>query len=205
MSICALSRAAIGGDSAALARLHARLTPGLSRHFARKLGPGEPRASDEADELTHRTWIAFWEALRDRKYDPAKARLTTFLYAVSHIVWMRRGREVGRAPNDGRAVSDATADRAAGPADAAEIAGTLDLLRGVVAGIEGPDEFSEADRQALRGVAADRTDRELAEEMGVSPSTAHSRKKSALDRLAGFLRKRGHGAEPGRAPPGFKA
>lgn len=195
-----LSRAALAGHESALAQLHARLTPGLVRHFTRKLGPGAGPASDEADELAQRTWIALWEAIRDRKYDPSKARLTTFLYAVSHVVWMRHRRDRQRLSPDSGARFEPESDLAASPPSATFLAGELERVRQVLSGSTSTG-LTEADRQVLRGIADGRTDRELAEQMGLSASTAHGRKKAALAKLSQVLREREIGEDTGRAPP----
>lgn len=192
-----LSRRVVSGDERALAELHARLTPGLERHFARKLGS---KSRDErAEELAQRTWVALWQALRGGRYDPARARLTTFVYAVSQIVWMRWGREQGRVAGSMEDWSWLGAEPSGGslgdPAAAVELGSAIEAVRRAMAG-----EMSEADRLVLEGVARGCSDRELAAELRVSPSTAHERKKSALARLARRLGIRGFGEDSGRAP-----
>ena len=71
--------------------LHARLTPGLRRHFERKLAgnPNTRTPVELADELVQRTWILLWDSVKANKYDPAKSRLTTFLYAAASLVFVR--------------------------------------------------------------------------------------------------------------------
>lgn len=184
--------------------LHARLAPGLSRHFGRKLAE-VGRDPGDADELAQRAWIAFWEALRERRYDPARARLSTFLYAVAQIVWMRDQRAKGRAGGREWALDAAAgvAEVGAEPADAADLAARLDAVRRVLAGAEG--ELSEQDRAVLRAIGEGATDREVAARMGISASTAHQRKRTAMERLAGVLRSLGFGDDSGRAPGGGKA
>lgn len=196
-SLDELSRAALTGSDQAIAALHARLTPGLTRHFVRKLGAGAVH-SDSADELAQRTWIAFWEALRAGRYDPARARLTTFLYAVAHITWLRDRREAGRTPPPGLASLDHADGQS--PHDAAELAASIDLVRTLIGGRVAGVGLSEDDRATLRAIADGRTDRELAHLLGVSPSTAHARKRAALARLAELLDPHAPNAPAGRAP-----
>ena len=180
-----LSRLAAGGDEQALARLHARLSPGLHKHFERKVGAN----AEAADELVQRTWIALWQALQAGKYDASKARLTTFVYAVSQIVWLRWMRERGAdAAVLGEWVGEAGG---AEPGRAAQLAAEVEAVRRALEG----DELTVGGRAVLGGVAAGRTDRELAAEMRVSPSTAHERKRSALEKLARLLKGFAGGAE----------
>lgn len=184
--------------------LHARLTPGLRRHFERKLGGG-PNAgaqSELADELVQRTWILLWESVSKKKYDPAKSRLTTFLYAAASLVLVRyRAGQKWRAKLDERYHAIvAPGESSEDPAKALELAQLLDELRRVLSGESGEEMITAQDRQTLQALSQGRTDRELALEQNVSPSTAHARKQTALERVRAFLRKRGLGQEDGRAP-----
>lgn len=236
----ALAEAAARHDSDAVrelqdtlhATLHARLSPGLQRHFQRKLARQtstniNPRhTADRADELTQRTWIAFWEALRKGKYDPAKSGLSTFLYAVSHIVWMRFHRELSRASfTSGFELHEST--NAAHPSHAAqdatiagELAEQVSAVRSLLSASPGSppadmEPLSVEDRHLLRAISQGRTDRELAAELGTSASTAHARKKAALARLGrvlarlgllpGAAEEDGAAADSRRAPPHGKA
>ncbi len=209
--LAALTSRLMAGDQAAFARLHDMLAPGLTRHFARKLagigvdegssGRGGSGGGGLAEELAQRTWITFWRALAAGAYDPARARPSTFLYAVAANIWLRHLRERSRrgpvalAEGADWPLSSAADD----PAAALECAAAVELVGRVVGGAESEateaDEaaFTEADRQLLRAIADGRTDRELAAELGISPSTAHARKKGVLGRLAGFLAGRGIG------------
>lgn len=209
-----LSRRAIGGDARALTDLHARLTPGLVRHFMRKLGtPGAGPAGgggreQTADELAQLTWVAFWKALEAGRYDPSRARLSTFLYAVASNVYLRYLRAVGRpkrehhlddfefsADRAGRGGMSETTD----PREAAEMAGVLHALRLLVNGEEGGAGLTDDERDVLRAIGSGRSDRELAALLSVAPSTAHARKKSALEKVRRFLVQRGF-PDPGRPP-----
>ncbi len=216
----ALCEGVINDEPGALDRLHARLTPGLIRHFARKLGD----RADAADELTQQTWIAFWQALTRGKYDPAKGRPSTFLYAVSANIWLRHLRAVGRARPEQRlddrfqgatgrsggsgvGSSNAASSGGAGqglvgvdavddPAGLSIEAAAIDLVRRVLRAEEPGTGLSEEERTILRAISQGRTDRELAAELNVAPSTAHARKRIATEKLRVFLRSRGHAESP---------
>jgi RNA polymerase sigma factor (sigma-70 family) len=191
-----LSQRAVAGDHAALSELHAALTPGLVRHFARKLA-GMRESMTLADELAQSTWVLLWSLLQAGKYDPARARLTTFIYAVGHIAWLRFMRERQRdARRAGPMPEIDGLDLASGddPAAGVQLAAELQLVRDVLAGAA--EGFGPADQELLRAIAMGQSDRELASQLGVSPSTAHQRKRGILQRLAEWL-----GANEG-APPG---
>ncbi len=180
-----------------LNELHDRFAPGLLRHFQRKAsGVGGARRihGDLADELAQRTWIEFWKALEAGTYDPARSKPSTFLYGVASIIWLRslreRGRDqrVGELPDGDEWLPASDADD---PAHAADLAGAIDAIRRLVNGTDLSAPFSDADREILRAVSAERTEREIADQLGVSPSTAHERKRALLGRVADFLRARG--------------
>lgn len=190
-----LSRRWLLGDEEAMHALHARLSPGLRRHFERKAAGFQGVASGEvADELAQRTWILLWDSVAKRKYDPAKSRLTTFLYAASSLIWVRfLAQSQNSAALDEKChVLRPPAESSQDPAETASIAALLDDVRRVLAGEIAGESISAQDRETLRALAEGHTDRELAVELDISPSTAHARKKSALERLRVFLRNRGH-------------
>ncbi len=188
--------------------LHTRLTPGLRRHFERRLsgtqGAAVPGTGELADELVQRTWILLWDSVVKGKYDPAKSRLTTFLYAASSLIWVRfLGERKDRAQLDEKYHAiQAPGEASEDPGTAADLAAILDELRRVLSGEVGEGTISPQDRETLRALAQGRTDRELAMDQKVSPSTAHARKKTALDRVRAFLQGRGFADENDRAPGG---
>lgn len=168
-------------------KLHARLAPGLLRHFQRK-----GLALSDAEELAQQTWILFWESLVARRYDPDRARLSTYLYALAHTIHLRSHR--GKQATLG-APAESIAD---GARDPLELAVELDNLHHYLAG----PEITPEERATLRAIAAGRTDRELAADQGISPSTAHQRKKTALARLRALLETpRVPAPPPERRPP----
>ncbi|MBX3385429.1 MAG: sigma-70 family RNA polymerase sigma factor [Phycisphaeraceae bacterium] len=167
----------------------------MIRHFTRKLS-GQPAV---AEELAQQTWIAFWQALTQGKYDPSKSRPSTFLYAVSGNIWLRHLRAIGRTRPEQR-LNDREHGSGAGviagsqsddPADAASEASAIELVRRALQGHEPSSGLSDDERLILKAIAAGRTDRELAAELGVAPSTAHARKKVATEKLRVFLESRG--------------
>jgi len=153
---------------------HRRFDPGLRRLFAAR-GAG----AHEADELSQRTWAAVWQAVREGKYDPSRSALSTFVYAVAMKMWLRGRRSAARPPDAVLDLADRLLDRGADVGDAAALAELLGRVREALAG----DLVSEDDRRVLLALSRGLSDRDLARELGVAPSTAHARKASALDRL----------------------
>jgi len=182
----ALSRRVVAGEEAALGELHDALTPGLTRHFARKLGGGRGLI-DQAEELAQLTWVQVWALLQQGKYDPSRARLTTYVYAVAAVVWMRWGRERERQQRRaGVAIGgEEIAAGEMGADDAATLAAQIERVREALAGQGGG--FTPVERDALRAIAEGGTDRELAARLGVAASTANERRKTLLARLAKWL------------------
>lgn len=181
----------------ALKVLHARFSPGLLRFFQRKVSGGGASShphGDRAEELAQRTWIEFWRALQSGNYDPARAKHSTFLYGVASIIWLRSVREQGRNGRIG-VLPDGDewlpANDADDPSHAADLASAIEVIRRVVAGTEPTAPFGDDDRVILRAVADDCSEREIAAQLGVSPSTAHERKRAVLARIADFLRGKG--------------
>ena len=88
-----LTTRAAGGDEGAFAALHQRLGGGLFRLFLDRTGG----RSELADDFSQKTWVAVWQALIAGKYDPARAAISTFVYAVGYRVWLQHMRSTGRA------------------------------------------------------------------------------------------------------------
>lgn len=205
--LASLARSAAEGDAEAFASLHARFTRGLTSHFDRKLAAlGRGRREADSEDLAQATWIAFWEAQRAGRYDPARGGVSTFLYAVAHIVWLRYGRERGRDAARAAECPDEPTLESLCVADEAGLSELIEAARLMLSG--GVSGLTDTDRQTLRAIAEGRSDREVASMSGASASTAHERKKAALRRFAEALTKRGFGpffADTHRAPDGPEA
>lgn len=184
--------ASAAGDAAATSALFGQLTPGLRRHFARKLAQaGSPRDDFMADELAQRSWIEFWRLVQSGKYDSARARPSTYLYGIAGNIWMRYRREQSRVrsrettlPGSEEQLEDCFAE---GPDGLADLASTVETLRAIVDGSDSRPGFDEEGRDILRAIAEGASERDLAFRLSVSPSTAHERKHAVLSRLRQFL------------------
>jgi RNA polymerase sigma factor (sigma-70 family) len=190
------------GDRTALDGLHRRLTPGLCRHFQSQLNAagvagGIGDGGDLASDLAQRTWEEFWRAVERGVYDPSRARYSTFLYGIAANIWMRARRDRARgvrmrgAERDAQTQAEAAADLVCG--DSMATLAWAEAIERVRAVIEGGASaaFSEEDRVTLRAISEGASERDLAQRMGVSPSTAHDRRTALLERLRHWLEGRG--------------
>src|SRR5690606_14994005 len=88
-----LGIAAAGGDRAAFELVHQRLGGGGRRLVLERTGG----RADVAEELAQRTWVGVWQSINAGKYDPARAAISTFVYAVASKVWLQHLRGSARA------------------------------------------------------------------------------------------------------------
>ena len=209
-----LANRARSGDQSAFEELLHRFDPGLKRILLRRSG-GQ---SELSEELAQRTWIAVWEALREKRYDPRKSAISTFIYAVAHKLWLQHLRRTGRAPLSdgvlGASLSDPSG-AAGNPAALLHAAEMLDAMRAclhatgapfsltaeerqVVIGLSGGDSFSYVDGKLKGG----ESERALAEELGVAASTVHARKQLAYRKLRRCLSAKGFSVESAERPRG---
>ena len=163
---------------------HERFGPGLRRFFEARVGRDRG-----AEELYQETWAALWESVRAGRYDPSRAALSTFLYAIATKIWLRyrRGHAAGarRAAGVIDDLAERALSRAAGPGDEAGLAELIERVVRCVSGESGG--LSEDERAVLLAVARGASDRDLAKLLGVAPSTAHARRATAFAKLRGML------------------
>ncbi|MGH7133572.1 MAG: RNA polymerase sigma factor [Phycisphaerales bacterium] len=182
------------GDAAAFERDHARLAGWVKRMFRERCGS----RVDIVEELSQRTWAGVWEAVSSKRYDPARAAMTTFVYAVAQNIWRQWAKQQARS----EASSVANGEESTGAQDAVATvaeAELIDVVRACVHGRAPAAGLTDDEREVLRLIAAGETDRALAERLGVAPSTAHARKKAAMDKLRGYLTGKFGGTERGAA------
>ncbi len=191
--LAALAARAAQGDSAALTLLQRRLHAGLTRWFARTW-PGDP---ERVERLAHETWIEVWQSLANGRYDARRAAISTFAFAVAGNLRLRELRSIGRtlAPSDEAEPTLEVHDAAMALAHAS----TLEAVRHLICDRDSP--LDESDRTTLALLARGMGDRDIARELGVSPSTGHERKKRALAKLANELRALGHSVHDNDTAP----
>jgi RNA polymerase sigma factor (sigma-70 family) len=185
-TLAALCAAVAGGDERAFQDLHRRLAGGLMRILLERTGG----RAEVAEELAQRTWVVVWEAIRGGKYDPSRSAITTYLYAVSHKVWLQYVRSTARGPiSSGETDSGATAGE-----EPVSVAGMAELLQAVRECMEGAgaDALTPDERALARAVASGHSDRSLAKMLGLAPSTTNVRKRAVFEKIRRFLAVRGH-------------
>jgi len=194
-----LAAAAMSGNEAAFEQIHRRLSGGLIRFFLTRT---RGQAS-VAEELAQTTWVHLWRSLRDRRYDPARSAISTFVYAIGHHVWLQHRREIATGPY---ATADSerlfflagsTEEDPAGVMAAAEL---LEAVRQAVQSHDVEDGLSEEEQGIVLAVAAGQSERQLAERHGVAASTIHARKTTALGKLRRLLARRGIGLDEPERP-----
>jgi RNA polymerase sigma factor (sigma-70 family) len=172
--------------SAELPALHARLGSTVRGWFIRRL----PEGSTDADDLAQQTWAELTRSVAEHRYDPARSRLSTFLYAIMLNTWRQHAKRsaasrrrmaelLGEAEREGEAVAEEPAGGLAGEIEAVRAALASPASSGLTA----------EDGALLRLIGTGLTDRELAQRLGVAPSTAHARKQQALQRLRAHLQR----------------
>lgn len=199
-SLVDLVNAATGGDESAFAALHHRVGAGLRRVLLRRTGG----RAELVEDLLQTTWGAVWKALKEGRYDPSRAAITTFVYAVGNNAFLTHLRKTSRERGllergDARRGSEAGTGV---PEDVLAAAEAADLVRlclrdGSVAGL------TEHERLVLREIGAGESDRGLARRLGISCSTVNVRKHAGLAKIRVYLERAGIvETEPAAGPMG---
>lgn len=169
---------------------HQRYAAGLRRFFSRR-AVAQP---EQVEELLQQTWVEVWRSLEQGRYLPEKAALSTFVYAVANKHWLRVRRELGSRR---RAVGDVESwladwiDPGSGPEDVAAVTELLSALRACIRDSEAAFALTPEELAIVQGVMHGVTERQLAEQLQVAPSTAHGWKRSALMKLRRCLGEKG--------------
>lgn len=184
------------GSRSAFDEVHRRLDGWLHAELAAKLGADRAAAPD----LAQAAWAEVWLSASSGRYDPSRSAVSTYVYAVALNVWRRhaRGESRLRARHEAAAAMTPASAGTAAPPDDGQLAETIDAVRRHVWHSTDGDAEGQAHAHVLRLLADGLSDRQLAERLGVSASTAHARKRAALDRLAAALKRAGLGEESPR-------
>ena len=181
------------GDPEAFAWLHRRYDVGLRRFLGKRTGANR----DRTEELAQQTWAEVWRAMRACRYDPERGAVSTFIYAVAYKRLLQDRRESATRPGVTtdtdeffKTLIDHT--HVEGEAYAAEL---LDAFRGCLANRQPPNNLAEDERRLLLALAEGRTERDLARDLGIAPSTVHAWKHNAYDKLRRCLKAKGFSAD----------
>lgn len=189
-----LAARALAGDRLAFDQAVHRLSPGLERLIGKRTN----NDANVTQELCQQAWAEVWGAMARGRYDPKKAALSTFAYAVAHKVWLRHLRAAGRViPAEWASMQEGVEPSPEAMDDAANI----DQVRACLRGSAG--DLTDDERWILRSAASGVSDRELAARLGIAPSSANARKQAAFAKLRAALTKSdsrgGESAERGEA------
>ncbi|MBI1190429.1 MAG: sigma-70 family RNA polymerase sigma factor [Tepidisphaera sp.] len=190
-----LARRVAQADAQAFAQVHERLGASLRRLLTQRCNDPEL-----AEELAQKAWAGVWEAVLARRYDPDKSAISTFVYAVAHHAWLKHLRSKRTTNSATSLAEDFVASSHTAAHDSVALSEVLEAIRKAVAGEAG--DLTEQERWLLRHARDGLTDRALASRMGVSPSTAHQARRSAMAKLRRLLGRQGLGDENDDAEPG---
>ncbi len=178
----AIAVAVAAGSRSAFEQLHARLSPAIRATLLRRCGGRQHVAED----LLQQTWTLVWQSVSQRRYDPHRAAISTFVYAVANNVWLQYAR--GNMREELRPMpmsAGADLERAL------ELAELLDELRAYLREPEARGGLSDLDREIVVESARGVTERELAGRLGLAPSTVNSRKQATYAKIREALERRG--------------
>lgn len=183
-----LSARVAAGDERAFDALHDRLSGGLRAMFLRRVGA----RMDLAEDLVQQTWHLAWGSVRNGRYDPSRAAVSTFIYAVANNVWLQHCRAHGRRSASSEVPEVVAPDK---PEALAQYAELLESVRGCVHGTSTPNQLTPEERRIVLGVAHGESERQLAAELGVAASTINLRKKAAYNKIRDCLAAKGFSGE----------
>jgi DNA-directed RNA polymerase specialized sigma24 family protein len=135
-----------------------------------------------------------WQSVSSGKYDPTRAAISTFVYAVASKVWLQhlRGTRRAMAPADAVDSAFGETDDPSGSMQAAEL---IQAVRDCMAAPVERGGLTEDERWLAQAAAAGASDRDLAKRLSISPSTANARKRAVLEKVRRYLAQRGHRPE----------
>jgi RNA polymerase sigma-70 factor (ECF subfamily) len=177
------------GDEQAFEELHRRLGGGLSRFIQRRVGG----RAELVEELSQMTWVEVWRALHGGRYDPERARITTFVYAIGYKMVLRHLRAAGR-PAETRLSVDDVADALYGsrlPEEALHFSELLDAVQDCLHRMRTSHSLTAEERAVLAGLAEGESERALGRRLGAAASTINVRKKVALEKMRKCLADKG--------------
>ena len=145
---------------------------------------------DLADDLASQTWLEVLLALRERRYNPNRALFRSYLYGVACKVLFGHLRRAQREPaSASREQIDRWKRIDEPPSLRLDLDETVEAMRSFVGGEESP--LREIERQIVIRVARGDSERTIARDLALAPSTVNRRKKIAFRKIRSCLRKRG--------------
>lgn len=186
-AIAKLAKMAAAGDESAFSTLAKQLRPAYTVFFRERC----QNKMDLVDDLTQKSLLGLWQALRGGRYDAARSAITTFAYAVGHKVWLQHMRASGRrdaaVDRYTRLVAVSRASPENEDSDAMSHGAVLDALRNVLSTPDTAAQLTDDERWLLRAWAGGESDRVLAKKMGIAASNVNVRKQRAYVKIKGYL------------------
>lgn len=199
LTLVELSARAGKGDEGAFAALHRRVGAGLRRMLLKRCHGRE----DVVEDLSQKTWAAVWKSLSESKYDPSRAAITTFVYAVGHNAWLTHLRQLGRAQQLSENMASEAAAATSQPAPARErgasaLLAEAEMIESVRACLRDAKTagMTDLERTIVHAIALGEGDRQLARRMGMSGSTINKHKHSGYTKIRTYLASRGFAELP---------
>lgn len=175
----ALAAAVAAGDREAFEQAHARFAGAVRSWLSRRCAG----RNDVVEELAQQTWTQVWGAISRGRYDPSKSAVSTFVFAVLNHVWLQHCRDAGRTFAKGvETVAAATLDQTLQHAE---------LLEALRECLRDADVLTPDDRDLVSRISQGATERDIAGELGVAPSTLHARKDAAYAKIRRCLALKG--------------
>ena len=181
------------GDRSAFQLIYQRFSTAVQRFFVR-------RGARDVDALANDVWVDAWNALSAGRYDPARGKLSTFLYAIAWRTLLRHKRAQSRGPQP-LSVDELALRLLGGESDPTRLTEFSDLLDDLNRCIgrppfdDGDGGLDDQDRLILNAIYFEgMTERACAAKLECAPSTVHKRCQRVLRRLAACLKRKGHGS-----------
>lgn len=177
-----LAFAAAGGDRAAFELIHARFRGGLIAFFQRR------GAREASEDLAQQTWAAVWKTLNKGVYDPNRASISTFIFAIAHKIWLQQWRGARSENTSAGEALDLVAQQGAVASD--DVLAQAELVEAVRRAM-GAAGLGEDERAILIEAAKGASDRELAARFSLAPSTVNARKQAGWGKVRRYLARMG--------------
>ncbi|MFO0856445.1 MAG: RNA polymerase sigma factor [Phycisphaerales bacterium] len=186
-AIAKLAKSAASGDETAFSALAHQLRPAYTVFFRERC----QNKMDLVDDLTQKSLLGLWQALKGGRYDPTRSAITTFAYAVGHKVWLQHMRATGRRDAAVDRYTRLVAVSRTAPenedSDSMAHGAVLDALRSALSTPDTAAQLTDDERWLLRAWAGGESDRVLAKKMGIAASNVNVRKQRAYAKLKGYL------------------
>jgi RNA polymerase sigma-70 factor (ECF subfamily) len=151
---------------------------------------------DQAEELAQETWTLLWAALSERRFDPQRSSISTYLYAIARNVWLKSIRNDQREltaglwieGDHGEPINDSFNRKLDQHSD---VSSDAEIIQAVRTALETDTILSPDERHALIVSTRAGSDRAAAKIIGIAPSTANDRKQLALNKIRTYLKRLG--------------